>query len=124
MSCTGTSPCREPRLLRVVGPNVCRPAGRHPCPAQPVRRRQTSAPHLSVARAPPAPIRRASSRGPLCRRNMPCDGTICIDADCDFPLANLPYGVFRLIGSSLVAALDQVSSGSWSDSWIRHDSLR
>ena len=38
---------------------------------------------------------------------MPCDGTISITPDCDFPLANLPYGVFRLIGSSLVAALDQ-----------------
>ncbi len=39
---------------------------------------------------------------------MPCDGTIRIAPDCDFPLANLPYGVFRLIGSSLVAALNQV----------------
>ena len=38
---------------------------------------------------------------------MPCDGTITIAADCDFSLANLPYGVFRLINDALIELLNQ-----------------
>ena len=49
---------------------------------------------------------------------MPCDGTISIPEDCDFPLQNLPYGVFRLIGSSLVAALDHEDAHHGSTSRI------